>query len=879
MASAYPASLFGGASSSMYQPQGQQMFGGYGQPASSPWGNSASMFGGGSSMQANPFGGSSYGGFGVTGYPSGQSPFGGSYGNMFGGGMSGMPAMGYPGSQQGFGSYGFPSMGGYSSPSGYPVTQNYYFGSGADPFSASAATTGSPDLSAPAASDDKKSSTNQNNQTTFNPWAPQGAHLKVAMDEARELYDLQEKQGAIKPSADTMEALRRLATISQGSNPLAAQAVDAVSDVTTGKDKIGSNFYDSLWNSQGITADDQMARLLGVNGDGTEGDFRRLAGQGIAAGDQLSNIAQRDAVNSGIDYLRMANGTSINLDPYRQLLGQQAASEDPFRALYGGQGDITNKNQYQSLFNSGTDPTVLAQIARGAQAPKEEYLYNLMGDSGPDQSLLRNMYANPGISTQPTQGLLNATVDAERLSNVYQQMGQPNVGGQVLRDVTHQADQPGSLSQGMFGNMAQGNLVGNNPYREQAIQDSVDQAMDAVKASMSAAGRYGSGKYADAAARAAAQVATQARMQGFDTDTANMMSAAQARSGENLGLLGQRAQAGAELGGLTNTLNNSQLNAAQAIANTQGSNIDRRLGAAGQLANIEGQNAGTKLSAAQSLGNLQGQGFDQQLAARQAFANLQNQDVQNRISAAGGQSSAETALMNARLNAAQGLTSAQEQDRQARLGAAQGLADVQQGNWNSGLQGAEGLTNAQNLAAQIRLAGLGGYTGTQEFNSQAQRDALTAAGGFQNQEMQNALAAMGLVQGGQQFNRQNQLDLLSAMGGLQNQDFQNRMGIAAGQADLQGQNLASRLAGASQAEQARALQYYDAQQQAQVGAMRDALNQQQRNYGWDLINNYKGVVGNVPGTAGSQSTPEQPLWQQLLGGGLFGLGSLGGLFG
>ena len=105
----------------------------------------------------------------------------------------------------------------------------------------------------------------------------------------------------------------------------------------------------------------------------------------------------------------------------------------------------------------------------------------------------------------------------------------------------------------MFGGMARGDLVNANPYREQAIQQAMGDTADQVKATMSSRGRYGSDAYGDAMGTALGKVATQARMAGYDTDTANMMAAAQARSGEAISRGGLGLQAAQGLSGIQGT--------------------------------------------------------------------------------------------------------------------------------------------------------------------------------------------------------------------------------------------------------------------------------------------------------------------------------------
>lgn len=133
----------------------------------------------------------------------------------------------------------------------------------------------------------------------------------------------------------------------------------------------------------------------------------------------------------------------------------------------------------------------------------------------------------------------------------------------MFNNIYADMNRPGMLDQGMYRQMAQGGLVGANPYRDQAIQQSMDDATNQINAQFTGGGRYtgrmGSSAYGDAAARQLGNIATTARMQGYDTDTQNFMNAAQGRSGEDLARTG--------LG----------LSAAQGQTGVQGQNIANRM--------------------------------------------------------------------------------------------------------------------------------------------------------------------------------------------------------------------------------------------------------------------------------------------------------------
>ena len=179
----------------------------------------------------------------------------------------------------------------------------------------------------------------------------------------------------------------------------------------------------------------------------------------------------------------------------------------------------------------------------------------------------------------------------------------PGVGTGKFNQLYDQTQGRGSLSRGIFNQMASGGLMDSNPYREQAIKQSMDDATNQINAQFTGGGRYtgrmGSSAYGDFAARQLGNIATNARMQGYDTDTANMMAAAQARSGEGLARQG--------LG----------LQAAQGVAGAQG------------------QNAATRLAAIQGSTGVQNQNIQNQLAALQGQTGVQQGNIGNQLQAAG----------------------------------------------------------------------------------------------------------------------------------------------------------------------------------------------------------------------------------------------------
>jgi hypothetical protein len=275
--------------------------------------------------------------------------------------------------------------------------------------------------------------------------------------------------------------------------------------------------------------------------------------------------------------------------------------------------DPSSEAALQRMQALATGPNQLVNAATGATQDVTTGQADI-GTGG----MFQNLYQNPGIQ------------NAGQYQNMY---NDPNIGGipQYNRmagqnainnagqynDIYGQQQGAGSLGQGMFGQIGRGDLVNSNPYREEAIQQAMADTGDQVKATMSSRGRYGSDAYGDAMGRALGQVATQARMQGYDTDTANMMAAAQARSGEAL-----------QRGGLG-------LQAAQGLSGIQGTNYQSQLGALGQMNAAQQMANQQRMAAAQGLTGVQGQNWQNQLGAAQGLTGVSAQDLQNRLQAAG----------------------------------------------------------------------------------------------------------------------------------------------------------------------------------------------------------------------------------------------------
>ena len=473
-----------------------------------------------------------------------------------------------------------------------------------------------------------------------------------------------------------------------------------------------------------------------------------------------------------------------------------------FGSMYDDPG-ITGQGQYQAMANRdaiGNDKHYRDMINRDAIGSGQfKQLYDTPGVATKDYndmahqnaiglSRMENIYGGPGVGAQNYQNILGGPgVNTSRMQDIY---GGPGISQGNYQNILGGSQGQGSLAGGMFGEVARGGRVDSNPYREKAIQDAMNQTSDQVKATMSSRGRFGSDAYGDAMGRALGEVATTARMQGYDTDTANMMAAAQARSSEGLARQGIGLQA------------------AQGIAGAQGQNIQNRLAAAQGIQGGSAQDIQNRLAAAGGISGIQGQNIANQMGAAQSIMGAQGQNYQNRLAAL------------------QGLTGAQSANVAQRMGAAQGLA---------GLQG----TNAAQRLAQIQ-----------------------GLSGIQGQNYQASLGALGQMNQAQQMAQQQRMQAAQGMTGVQGQNLQNRM-QAAGMAPAMNQ-----------------LRYDDATRMMQAGASREAMAQQQRDFGWGQLNQYRGMLGNLPGAAGQQEkTASQPWYQTALGIGSGIAGIWGGMGG
>ncbi|WP_455480476.1 tail fiber domain-containing protein [Bartonella sp. B12(2025)] len=76
-----------------------------------------------------------------------------------------------------------------------------------------------------------------------------------------------------------------------------------------------------------------------------------------------------------------------------------------------------------------------------------------------------------------------------------------------------------------LNNMASGKEMGNNPYFNEALQNTLNNAANSINSSLSGAGRYGSGAHTGVLADELGSIATQTLSQQYNQDINNMMNA------------------------------------------------------------------------------------------------------------------------------------------------------------------------------------------------------------------------------------------------------------------------------------------------------------------------------------------------------------------
>jgi hypothetical protein len=110
---------------------------------------------------------------------------------------------------------------------------------------------------------------------------------------------------------------------------------------------------------------------------------------------------------------------------------------------------------------------------------------------------------------------------------------------------------------------------------------------------------------------------------------------------------------------------------------------------------------------------------------------------------------------------------------------------------------------------------------------------------------------------------------------VQGQNWQNQLGAANALTGVSSQDIRNRMEAAGMAPAMQGLRYDDSQHLLQAGATREQMAQSQRNFGWNQLGQFSGLIGNVPGTAGTTRQPDKPWWETALGA----ASSLGGIWG
>jgi len=194
-----------------------------------------------------------------------------------------------------------------------------------------------------------------------------------------------------------------------------------------------------------------------------------------------------------------------------------------------------------------------------------------------------------------------------------------------------------------------------------------------------------------------------------------------------------------------------------------------------------------------------------------------------------------------------------------------------------------------------------GFSNSGRYGSMSQVNELgDQIGRFRNDALASEIAreqglqmqAAGMLSGEQQQGLGNQLGILGNIGNVQGANIANQVG-AGGQINQAGNQAANQVAQFSGlAPSIYDQQFAPAERLASVGAqyedlstrqMQDQINRfnAQQNEPWSLLNAYQSLVGGAGSLGGQTSTsvPGPGMLQQILGGGIAGLGLLGGLGG
>lgn len=546
--------------------------------------------------------------------------------------------------------------------------------------------------------------------------------------------------------------------------------------------------------TQKLYADPTQQKYIGLDASALQG-LNMI--QGLAQGPNPLVLGATGAVR-GVE----SGNNAINTGGmFSSIYGGPGVGTNQFSSLYTNPG-INNAQQYQDLYNTG-----------GVQ------------NAGQYQSL----FDNGGIkNAQQYQDLY----DTQAISNgnQYQSLftNQPSADnfGQLLK----QAQQPGMLSQGIYGNIAQGGQLSVYPKFNPAAT-----SYDANGNPVTTQAQQGAGTQGAPGSGQSAPVPPI----GGTANGVGPIDATQVAPPVDPRLTGVPAPQSDP---------NPYRSAALQDALTNAANVTK----AGLSAN--GRYGGSAYGTA--MGNALGQ------AATNFNLNAYNSDQDRMMQAAQAASQENLALQGYGLQAAQGIGSIQEQNQANKLAAAQGLSSTQAQNQAAQLAAAQGISNVQQQNTLDKLAAAQGLSGVQQQNT---ADRLAAAQGISNVQGQNAQMKLSAAQG---------------LAGAQNMNIQNQLAAAQGLTGVQGQNIQNQLQAAGMAPAMNQLRYDDANQLLTAGGIRQTDKQNAQNFSWDQLQKQSGLFGSLPGSAGSgssQSSTQTPWWETLLGLGSAGLG-LAGLF-
>lgn len=448
----------------------------------------------------------------------------------------------------------------------------------------------------------------------------------------------------------------------------------------------------------------------GSNADGSMG-----SGQSIQ---QTSQDSQNQTSLFGIGDGKNPNSTNTTFTPW----GPQA---EALKKMYGNaqgiydanikQGyiglDPASQQALQQMQNMATAPNALVAGATGAVRGVESgsnaittgnAFGNIANNPGIDTNHFDALYRNPQVDTNHFDALYNnpginnapqyqALFDHPGVNNAaqYQSLFDNQPTANYFGESYQKAKDPGSLDQGLYGQVASGSMVGNNPAANAVLQDALDQAQNRIKASVSGAGRYGSSMMGSEMSRGLGSVAANFNQQQYENDMSRAMQGAQAQDQAKLARLGLGQSAAQGIANVQEQNHANKLAAAQGLSGIEGQNAAMKMNAAQGLSNVEGQNAQMKLNAAQARASAQGANAQQLMQAAQGVAGVQGQNVQNQLSALQGQTGVQGQNIQNQLQAA-GMAPAMQNlryddlQRLAQVGAArqQNAQAQQQFGWD-----------------------------------------------------------------------------------------------------------------------------------------------------------------------------------------------------